>query len=83
MSNAVLVATNSANATENMKFRLEYQVEGGGKGNFDWQPTFGQTNAQLLADLLTTIQAVILARHGLTVLDSEVLVMGVPAVTTP
>lgn len=83
MSNAVLVATNSANATEDMKFRLEYQVEGGGRGNFDWQPTFGQTNAQLLADLLSVIQAVILAEHGLTIGDTEVLIMGVPAVTSP
>jgi len=80
MANAVMVATNSANATEDMKFRLEYQVEGvsDGRQNFDWEPDFSMDSTELLADLIDTIQAVILARHGLTINDDEIIVLGVP-----
>lgn len=83
MPNSVLVACNSANALEDTKFRLEYSVVGGAKGNVDWAPTFGNTNAQLLAALLVVIQGALLARHSLTILDSEVIVLGVPAITVP
>jgi hypothetical protein len=78
MANAVMVATNSANATEDMKFRMEYQIEGVARQNFDWQPSFAADSATLLADLITTIQAVILARHGLTIQSDEIIILGVP-----
>ncbi|HEY7415803.1 MAG TPA: hypothetical protein VH593_11470 [Ktedonobacteraceae bacterium] len=78
MPNAVMVATNSANATEGMKFRLEYQIEGVGGQNFDWEPDFSMDSTELLADLIDTVQAVILARHGLTIEDDEIIVLGVP-----
>ena len=81
MPNAVLVSTNANVATEDAKFRLEYQVVGGGRGNFDWAPTFGDSSAELLTALYTVIKATILARHGLTILDDEITVMGVPATT--
>lgn len=83
MPNSVLVACNSANALENSKFRLEYSVVGGAKGNVDWAPVFGDDNAELLAALLSVIQSTLLARHSLTILDSEVIVLGVPAITVP
>lgn len=85
MPNAVLVACNSHDALENGKFRLEYQVTGvvGGQGNFDWAPTFGDDNAELLADLLAAVQAVILARHALEILEDEVIVLGAPVITVP
>lgn len=81
MPNQVLVSTNANVATENAKFRLEYQVVGGGRGNFDWQPTFGDSSAELLTALNTLIKATLLSRHGLTVLDDEITIMGVPATT--
>jgi hypothetical protein len=80
MPNAVLVSTNANVATENAKFRLEYQVVGGGRGNFDWAPTFGDSTAELTAALYVVIKATILARHGLTVLDDEITLLG--AITT-
>ena len=49
--------------------------------NFDWAPTFGDSSAELLTALYTVIKATILARHGLTILDDEITVMGVPATT--
>lgn len=81
MPNAVLVATNANVATENAKFRLEYQVVGGGRGNFDWQPTFGDSSAELTTALYTLIKATILSRHGLTILDDEITLMGAPSTT--
>jgi hypothetical protein len=80
MPNAVLVSTNANVATENAKFRLEYQVVGGGRGNFDWTPTFGDSTAELTAALYVVIKATILARHGLTILDDEITLLG--AITT-
>jgi hypothetical protein len=76
----VLVGTNSHNATEGAKFRLEYQVVNGSqRGLFDWTPTVGQTNEQLMAALLTEVIAVLLARHGLTVTEADIIVLGPPA----
>lgn len=83
MAEQVLVACNSANATENASFRMEYQIVGGARGNFDWTPTFGNTNAELLAALFAAIAAEILARHSLTITDDEVIILGVPAIATP
>jgi len=81
MPNQVLIATNSANATENAKFRLEYQVVGGARGNLDWQPTFGDNTSTLATDLYTTIKNTLSDRHGLTVLDDEIIVLGMPSST--
>ena len=81
MPNQVLIATNSANATENAKFRLEYQVVGGAKGNLDWQPTFGDNNTTLATSLYTTIKNTLSDRHGLTVQDDEIIVLGMPSST--
>lgn len=83
MPDQVLVACNSHNATENAKFRVEYQIVGGARGHFDWQPTFGNTNAQLLASLFSAVAATILARHSLTIGDDEVIVLGAPVITVP
>lgn len=82
MPNQVLVATNANAATENAKFRCEYQVVGNGRGNFDFEPTFGISDTELLTDLLTVLKATILARHGITVVDSEILLLGPPTTST-
>lgn len=81
---SVLVATNSANATEQggSHLRVEYQVvNNAAKGNFDWAPTFGQNTAALLADLYSALEAVILARHGITVADDDIILLGGPSST--
>lgn len=78
MANSVLVCSNSANATEDHKFRMEYSVVGVGRQNFDWQPDFTMDSTELLADLKTLIIATILARHGLTIDDAEIIILGVP-----
>lgn len=82
MPNEVLIGTNANCVTENAKFRCEYQVVGGARGNFDFEPTFGISDAELLTDLLTVVKSTILARHGLTILDSEILILGTPTTST-
>ena len=83
MAEQVLVACNSSDCVENAKFRMEYQIVGGARGRFDWAPTFGDDNAELLAALFAEVAAVILARHALTITDEEVIILGVPAIATP
>lgn len=81
MPNQVLVGTNANVVTEDAKFRLEYQIVGGARGNFDWAPSFDDSTADHQAALLLVIEAVLLARHGLTVVDDEIIILGVPTTT--
>lgn len=74
----VLVSLNTNAATENAKFRFEYQIVGGARGNFDWGPTFGNNNAQLITSLYVVVKTVIFTRHQLRVSDDEIVLMGLP-----
>lgn len=78
---AVLIAPNINAVTENAKFRFEYQVSGSVRGHFDWTPAFGDSSAELAANLIDVAQAHLLAKHALTISDDEIIILGMPIST--